>query len=367
MRQKRDYYEVLGLSRDATPREIRAAYRRLGRQLHPDVNDSPDAEVRFKEITEAYAVLSDEEKRRQYDMWGHDVPQGVSFAADMPDIFDIFRSVFGGDLGGGRFVERRGEDLRYDLAVTLEEVATGAEREIGVSRLVPCETCGQRGAAPGSSRDTCRTCAGQGRVRYAQRSLFMTFSEEAVCPDCDGIGTVARNPCPDCRGEGRLRKTTKLHVEVPPGIEDGQRIRYRGEGNAGPLGSPPGTLDIVVSVKPHDVFARRGADVMCEVEISFPQAALGDVITVPGLRGPQELRVPAGIQSGETARLPGEGLPALRGGRRGDQHVVVRVVTPRKLTKKQRELLHKLAEEDGLTITPTERTVAARIKEAFGS
>jgi len=367
MAQKRDFYEVLGLSREASQRDIRAAYRRLGRQLHPDVCDDPNAAERFKAVSEAYAVLSDEEKRRQYDMHGHNGPQAVDFTADIPDIFEIFRSVIGGDFGRGGFVERRGEDLRYDLALSLEEVAAGLEREVALARLVPCETCNQSGAAPGTSREPCRTCAGHGRVRYAHRALFMSFTEETVCPDCGGLGTVVQTPCPDCGGEGRVRKTSKLKVSVPAGIEDGQRIRYRGEGNAGPFGSPPGSLDVIISVRPHDTFVRQGTDIISEVRITFPQAALGDTITVPGLRGPLELTVPPGIQSGETLRLPGEGLPSLRSNRRGDQHVVVRVTTPETLTSKQRELLLEFSREDGLDVKPVEkRTVAGRLREAFG-
>ncbi|MGQ9733324.1 MAG: molecular chaperone DnaJ [Candidatus Zipacnadales bacterium] len=358
---KRDYYEVLGVPRDADADTIRAAYRKLARRHHPDVSDEPDAHARFQEIGEAYAVLSDPEKRAHYDRFGHAGPEGFGFDLGVVDLFDLFQSVVGGfgfqqpRVGGGR-------DLEYQLPITLEDVATGLETQIAVSHLVACEECGGEGAAPGTSRERCPTCQGVGRVRYRQTAMLLTFMQEADCPDCGGSGIHIPTPCDSCGGSGRRRQTEKISVNIPAGIQDGQRIRYRGRGDAGPLGTPPGDLYVIIHVQPHETFVRRGADLACEVEIEFPQAALGDVIQVPGILGPHELVIPPGTQHGTALTVRGGGLPEMgQSNRTGDLHVLIRIRVPERLSKRQREILHNLAEEMGLNITPPDPSLRRKI------
>jgi len=364
--RKRDYYEVLGVSRDATEKEIRSAYRKLAREYHPDVSDAPDAQSRFQEIGEAYAVLCDAERRAGYDRFGHAGPEGVGFDVGMVDIFDLFQSVVGG-FGFRRERVSRGNDLEYQLPITLEEVATGLATEIAVSRFVRCDACAGEGAVPGSTREQCPTCHGAGRVRYRQSAMMLTFTQESDCPDCRGTGVRIPSPCPDCGGSGRTRRTQKVPVELPPGVQDGQRIRYESGGDAGPLGARAGDLDVVIRVRPHEVFVRRGRDLACEVEIEFPQAALGDVIEVPGILHPHELHVPSGTQHGDSLTVRGAGLPELRRPDRcGDLHVLVRVRVPRRLSKRQREVLHQLAEEMGLDVHPPESSLRKKIGEVLG-
>ncbi len=339
MATKRDYYEILGVARDATPVEIKRAYRRLARECHPDVNKTdPTAEERFKELGEAYAVLSDEQRRAQYDLYGHDAPAVRDWTA--PDIFEIFNMAFGG-MGRQRGpVVYGGEDLEAEVVLTLEEVATGVEKEVAVSRLVTCEECGGNGAEPGTEREPCPTCGGAGQVRRSRATILGHFSQ---------IGTWTR----------------KLSVNIPAGVEDGQQVRLAGEGDAGPYGGPAGDLYVVIRVQEHPVFRRGGRDIACEVELNFAQAALGHVMEVPTLNGPVEIGIPAGTQHGEVFTLKGYGLPDVRSGRRGDEHVAVRVAVPRKLNKKQRELLLKFAESAGCKVTPHEGGFFKRVKEAF--
>ncbi len=366
MAGRRDYYEVLGVSQDASGREIRSAYRKLARKYHPDVSDEPDANERFQEIGEAYAVLSDAERRARYDRFGHAGFEGVGVDFGMPDIFELFRSVVGG-FGFEEQRAQRGGDVGYDLELSLEEVASGVQREVAVSRFVMCEGCGGEGAAPGSLRQQCPTCRGMGRVRYQQRSMLFSFSQEAECPDCRGSGVHIPDPCDSCRGTGRRRRTEKLTVEVPAGIADGQVLRLRGQGDVGPLGSPGGDLFVRVHVKPHETLVRRGADLACEVQISYPQAALGDVIQVPGIFESHELTIPPGVQHGDALSIEGAGLPHMgRRNRRGDLHVLLRVVVPKRLSKRERELLLELAEEQGADITPPKPGVVKKISEALG-
>lgn len=363
---KRDYYEVLGVSRDATEKEIRAAYRRLARRYHPDVCDEPDANERFQEIGEAYAVLSDPERRANYDRYGHAGPEGAGFDIGVTDIFDLFQSVVGG-FGFQRERVASGQDLEYELPITLEDVATGLTTEIRISHFVTCTTCEGQGAAPGTRRQQCPTCRGIGRVRYRQTAMLLTFMQETDCPDCNGTGVYIPTPCPECRGTARIRKTESLTVDIPPGVQDGQRIRYRGAGDAGALGAPPGDLYIIVRVRPHEVFVRRGSDLVCEVEVQFPQAALGDVIEVPGLLETHELTIPPGTQHGTALLVQGGGLPELRRpDRRGDLHVLVRVAVPKRLTREQRKILTKLAEAMDLKVRPPESTLRKKLGEVLG-
>jgi len=364
--QKRDYYEVLNLERNATDKEIRSAYRKLAREYHPDVCDLPDAHERFQEIGEAYAVLSDRERRANYDRFGHAGPEGVGFDIGVTDIFDLFQSVVGG-FGFQRERVASGSDLEYQLSLTLEDVAGGLTTDIAVSRLVRCEACDGEGAAPGSIRQQCPTCRGAGRVRYRQSAMLLTFTQEADCPDCHGRGLHIPDPCKECNGSGLQRKTEKVAVEVPPGVQDGQRIRYAGGGDAGPNGTRAGDLYVLVRVQPHDTFVRRGSDLVCEVEVQFPQAALGDVIEVPGIPEPHELTVPPGTQHGDVLAVRGGGLPELRRpDRRGDLHVLVRLVVPKRLTKEQRKLLGALADTMDLDLHPPEPGLRKRLGQVFG-
>ncbi|MFQ6132956.1 MAG: molecular chaperone DnaJ [Armatimonadota bacterium] len=368
MPAKRDYYEVLGLSREASAREIKSAYRRLARRYHPDVNrEDPDAEERFKEIGEAYAVLSDPQKRAQYDRFGHAGPQGIGFDFDAGfDPFNLFEMFFGGSPRRRGVTVERGDDLQYDMAIDLEDVYAGAEREITISRLCVCEQCGGSGAAPGSSPETCSTCGGVGQVRQARESFFGRFETIATCPRCRGQGQYVADRCAICEGAGRARKRSRMTVRIPPGIEDGQRLCYEGEGDAGPQGAPSGDLYVRVLVRPHDTFVRRGRDIIIEQPITFTQAALGDSIEVPALGGPCQLTIPAGTQTGESFCLRGKGLPALRGHGEGDQYVVVTVVTPRRLSEQQKQLLRELAALGGEEVREHERGLFDRMRDVLG-
>ena len=343
---KRDYYEVLGVARDASDDEIKKAYRKLALKYHPDRNREHDAEERFKEASEAYEVLCDSGRRQIYDAYGHSGLEGTGFHGftNMNDIFssmgDIFEEFFGG-MGGfsGRRRARMGADLRHDISVGFLESAGGVEREIEVAREVRCDSCEGSGMEPGTGRAACVACAGSGQV--TQRQGFFVLS--SPCPHCRGEGSKMEKPCGDCRGRGRVRKKKKLTVKVPAGIEDGMQLVLRGEGEAGEFGGPPGDLYVFVQVKTHDFFERRGDDVVCAVPISFPQAALGDSVKVPSLEGELEVEIPAGTESGDEARIKGRGFPNVHSrGRRGDQVVRFLVKTPKKLSKRQRELLEEL-------------------------
>ncbi|MFQ6097412.1 MAG: J domain-containing protein, partial [Armatimonadota bacterium] len=310
MQQKRDYYEVLGLDRNATDKEIKAAYRRLARKYHPDISKEPDAEQRFKEVGEAYAVLSDPDKRAKYDRFGHEVPGGFGFDFETGfDPFSLFDLFFGGRTRGPSVP--RGDDLRFDMAIDLEDVYAGAEREITVRRLERCEACEGTGARPGTQPVVCPTCRGHGQVYTTRQSFFGTLQQVSTCPHCGGAGRVIREVCEDCGGQGLVRRVRKFTVRVPPGVEDGQRLRYEGEGDAAPGNGIPGDLYVRIFVRPHDVFTRRGADVIIQQPLSFAQAALGDTIEVPTLGGPCELVIPPGTQTGDSLRLRGKGLPRL--------------------------------------------------------
>ena len=349
---KRDYYEVLGVTRQATDQEIKSAYRKLALKYHPDRNPGDkDAEEHFKEAAEAYAVLADAEKRSAYDRFGH---AGVSSAAGpggfdptifagFDDIFGGLRDIFGfGDIfggGGRRGGPQRGSDLRYDLEISFEESAKGLESSIQIPRHEACETCKGTGAAPGTSPAVCSHCGGRGQVRYQQG--FFTVAQ--TCRQCGGAGRVITKPCSDCRGEGQVVKERKLSVRIPAGIASGQRLRLYGEGESGMAGGPAGDLYVVVHVQDHPVFRRDGDDLHCRVPVTFPILALGGNIPVPTLDGNETLTVSEGTQSGHVFRLRGKGMPSVTGRGHGDLLVAVDVVTPRKLTKEQRELLERLA------------------------
>jgi molecular chaperone DnaJ len=359
---KRDYYEILGVRRDASQEDLKRAFRRLAMQHHPDRNPGdPAAAERFKEINEAYAVLSDPEKRRAYDRFGHagvgqaGVGQGgPGFGGFEGFGFgDIFESFFGDAFGsfGRRATGRsaRGDDLRYDLTISFEEAYRGTEKEIEVPRLVTCQTCGGTGAQPGTGWETCGTCGGSGQVRRQAHSIFGAVVNITTCPSCSGAGRVLRTPCGACHGQGRVERRRRLSVRIPPGVDTGSQIRLSGEGEAGLRGGPPGDLYIVLKVKPHPQLRRQDEDVFYDLRINMIQAALGDRIEVPTLDGPVESAVPPGTQPGQTFRLAGRGMPDVRTGRRGDQFVKVQVVIPRDLSPEQRDLLRKVG---GLTGKP---------------
>lgn len=369
---KRDYYEVLGVARTAAPDEIKKAFRKLARQYHPDVNKDPAAEGKFKEINEAYEVLSDEQKRAMYDRFGHNAPNGMGGGA-YGDPFggtDPFSTIFDAFFGGQAANPRqrgpqRGADLRYNLRLTFEEAIFGTEKEIEFRRLETCHSCAGNGAEPGTEPTRCTKCGGTGEVR--QRAPLFNMVTVTTCDACGGSGTVIPIPCRDCRGEGRVRETRRITVKVPAGVDGNQQIRISGEGEAGPRGGPFGNLYVALDVQPHPVFVREGNDILLELKLNIAQAALGDELDVPTLDGSEKLKVPAGTQTGQTFRLRQRGVPFLRQQGRGDQIVVANVVVPTRLTEQQRKLLQELSR----TFDPDEQTqrddgFIGRIKDALG-
>lgn len=347
---KRDYYEVLGIDRQASPQEVKKAYRRLAVQFHPDKNpDDPAAEDSFKEAAEAYSILSDEEKRAVYDRYGHEGLRGgpqvnADIFREFSDIFgggSIFDDLFGDFFGGGRRRQRRGADLRYDLEITFEEAVNGTETRILVPRNELCETCDGSGAKAGTHKQPCATCGGHGQVRYQQGFLVVA----RPCPDCHGSGQFVPNPCEDCSGSGHVSRERELTLKIPAGVDTGSRIRSTGHGEAAPNGAgPAGDLYVVLTVKPHKMFRRDGEDILLELPITFSQAALGDDVDVPTIHGDETIAIPAGTQTGTRIRIRNKGVPRLNGGGHGDQIVFVTVVTPQKLSKEQRSLLVKLGD-----------------------
>ncbi len=368
---ERDYYEVLGIPRTATAEEIKQAYRSLARKYHPDVSKEPDAEERFKEINAAYEVLSDPDKRAMYDRYGTVSPNGTAYT-DFRDPFDLFAEVFG-NLGGFDFGfgqsgprPRRGADLRVDVELTYEEAATGVEREVEITRQETCPTCNGSRSEPGTKPERCTECQGSGQVRRVQRTILGSFVTVVTCPVCGGTGQVIRTPCHTCYGQGRVTRQRKIKVNIPAGVDDGMSVRLSAEGEPGERGGPAGNLYVNIHLKPHRFFKRQGQHVMVEVQLNIAQAALGCKITVPTLRGKQEITVPAGTQPGTVITLRGQGFPDPRGGPAGDQLVILQVTIPKKLTPEQRELLEKLAQTMGTEPTISqEKTIFERIAEAL--
>jgi molecular chaperone DnaJ len=367
---KADYYEVLGVSRDCSESELKTAYRKLAMQYHPDRNPgNAKAEEKFKEASEAYGVLSDADKRAAYDRYGHASTSsgfgGGSPFADATDLGDIFGDLFGEMFGGGgqRRGSRvqRGEDLRYDITIEFEDAVFGKEIEIKVRRRENCAACRGMGTTSGKGPSVCGQCQGRGQLRYQQGF----FSVARACGNCGGTGTIITDPCTTCRGETRVAREFQMKVKVPAGVEDGTRIRYSGEGEAGRFGGPRGDLYVVLTVRPHDFFERDGHDLHCVVPISFPQAALGAEIQIPGLDGEVTLRVPEGTQSGKEFRIRNHGVPHLNESGRGDLLVEVMVQTPKKLSRTQRELVRQLAESMAIENKPASRNMLNKMKDLF--
>jgi molecular chaperone DnaJ len=354
MAEKRDYYEVLGVGKDAGTDEIKRAFRKLAKQYHPDMNDGDKtSEAKFKEVNEAYEVLSDADKRARYDQFGHEAPgggfgggggsgfgQGFGDMGDLGDIFDMFTGGIFGGRSGRSAGPQQGNSLRYDLTISFEEAAFGVEKEITFQREDKCETCGGTGAKPGTTRKTCTTCNGRGQVTSAVRTPLGVMNTTRPCSACGGEGTINEHPCEDCRGAGHVRRRRTIKVKIPAGIDSDQRINLRGEGEPGSKGGPNGDLYVHITVRPHKLFRREGYDLRYEMPISFSQAALGDKIDVPTLEGPVTLNVPEGTQPDTTFRLEGRGITRLQGARgKGDLFVKVKLEVPQKLDNKQKELL----------------------------
>jgi molecular chaperone DnaJ len=378
---KRDYYEVLGVPKSADETAIKGAYRRLARQYHPDVNKEPDAEERFKEINEAYEVLSDQDRRAAYDRYGHAATQGFPGGAGgfgagggFQDLNDIFGDLFGGFGGfGGRSGAARGPargaDLRYDLEISFQEAVFGAEKEIEVPRWEACPACHGSGAEPGTKPIRCPQCNGAGEVRRAQQTILGQFVSVTTCPRCNGEREIAPTPCVNCNGQRRVRVTRKIVVTIPAGVDDGMRIRLANEGEPGDRGGPAGSLFVVLSVKPHPLFQRQENDIILELPVNIVQAALGAEVEVPTLEGKEKINIKPGTQHGEVIRLRGKGVPILRtNGRRGDQLVHVKVVVPERLNDKQKKLLMELGQSLGLeSLGKDNRSLFEKLIDSVGN
>ena len=352
--QKRDYYEVLGISKGASEDEIKRAYKKMARQYHPDLNPgNQEAEEKFKEVNEAYEVLSDAEKKARYDQYGHAGVDpnfgagGFDGSFDFGDLGDIFGSFFGGGFGGGRRTNpnapQRGESIRMALAISFEEAAFGCEKSVTIDRTEPCDTCHGSGCAPGATPEVCQDCHGTGTVQVRRQTPMGVFATSSPCPKCGGKGKIIHQPCKDCRGSGSVRRRKTIQATVPAGIDNGQTISIRGQGNAGKNGGPAGDLLITITVRPHELFRREGTSVLCEAPITFAQAVLGAELEIPTIDGKVKYEIPEGTQTGTTFRLRGKGIPELRSSRRGDQYVTVRVQVPESLNAEQRAALHAFA------------------------
>ncbi len=367
---KRDFYDVLGVKKGATGEEIKSAYRKLAKQYHPDVNPgNKDAEGKFREVSEAYEVLSDDQRRARYDQFGHDQPGagggggfGGGAGYGSADFEDIFETFFGGGFGGGgrrANAPEAGRDLRYDMTLTFEEAVFGVHKEFNIQREENCDTCGGHGTKSGSPPAPCSACGGTGRVNVVQQTAFGRFSTAKPCDKCRGKGTIVTDPCTTCAGRGRVRKTRQIKLSVPAGVDNGQNISLRGEGEAGVRGGPPGDLYVFLTVKPHKLFRREGTDLYCDITLSFPQVALGCEIDVQTLDGAAPQSIPEGTQPGTVFRIKGKGVPALRGGAKGDLYVKVGVEVPKRLSEAQKEVLRQF--DQGLT----EKNATEKRKSGF--
>ncbi|MGZ4857544.1 MAG: molecular chaperone DnaJ [Methanobacteriaceae archaeon] len=384
MAEKRDYYEVLGVGKGSTKKDIKKAYRKLAMEYHPDVSEDPQAAEKFKEISEAYAVLSDEEKKHTYDQYGHAGMSGFS----QEDIFnninfeDIFRGFgFGGSSGGGSGFETifdlfgfgggrrdgplQGDDILYEMSISLEEAANGLEDNIEVPHKKTCPRCNGSRAEPGTDTRTCEVCGGSGQVRQVQNTPLGQFATIRPCGNCRGEGHIIDRPCTECHGKGIVRQKSTINVKIPPGVEDGSRLRVPGEGDVGKRGGPPGDLYVLIRVKKHNLFQRDGSNLHYTQPISFVQASIGDKVEVPTLNGAVDLKIPAGTQSGTSFRIKGHGMPHLRWNGKGNLYVKVKVVTPKKLSPKQKELLQEFADISGDEIYNEEKGFFDKVKDAI--
>jgi molecular chaperone DnaJ len=376
MAVKRDYYEVLGVARGANEEEIKKAFRRLARQYHPDVNKEKGAEDRFKEINEAYEVLGDAQKRQAYDRFGHagvgagagggSPFEGFGGFGSFSDIFEqIFATAAGASGATRRATSQRGADLRYELTLTFEEAVRGCQKEIEIPRWESCSNCHGSGAQPGTNTARCTACQGTGEIRRVQQSIFGQFVNVMVCDRCRGEGRVITTPCERCGGQGRVRNIRRVTVNIPAGVDDGITVRVTGEGEAPARGGTPGNLFVALSVKPHEYFKRQGTDLLFDLPISYADAALGAELEVHTLDGEETLKVPAGTQSGHTFRLKGKGVPVIHSNQRGDELVTVKVVTPRSLTARQKELLREYAEIERQQAEKGSHNLFDKFKDTF--
>ncbi|NPV66387.1 MAG: molecular chaperone DnaJ [Anaerolineae bacterium] len=370
----RDYYDILGVPRNASTQQIKKAFRQLAQRYHPDVSKEPDAEERFKEINTAYQVLSDPDRRSRYDRFGHAGVDGETGFGGFSDFsgFDIFEDLFAGFTGTRRASQRRtprqGRDLSYELAIDFVEAVTGSEKEIEITRQEVCDLCRGDGSQPGTSPVRCPECNGSGEVRTVRQTFLGSMISVNTCPRCQGRGEVITTPCEKCAGTGRMRATRRLNVAIPAGVDDGMKIRIQGEGEPGDYGGPPGNLYVIIRVREHEYFKRRNDDILLEITINVAQAALGDTITVPTVDGDAQLRIPPGTQTGESFRMRGKGFPRLRrdgsSAGRGDQWVIVQVAIPRNLTEKQRALFEELAKTlDTQVIRPQSKGFFDRVMD----
>lgn len=365
-----DYYDTLGISKNATQEEIKKAYKKKAKQYHPDLNkDNPDAEAKFKEVNAAYKVLSDQQARTQYDQFGHETfeqaqktggqSQGFNFNQGFGGFEDIFSDIF----GGGFRQQRKGADLQAEFTITLNESFRGVTKELEVTKNDPCTDCKGTGAK-GAKMKTCTECNGQGRVLRQQRTPFGVFQTQTTCGTCQGLGQQPETPCSTCRGQGSVRKNKTIKVEIPAGVDNGQRIRIQGEGEAGPAGVPPGDLYLYVTVKSHDLFEREGANLHCDIPISIPQAVFGDDVEILTLDKPAILEIPAGTNSHTRFKLTGYGMPRVNGRGRGDLYVRVKMSTPKKLSKEQKQALESFAKASGESVKP-QKSFFEKLKDAF--
>jgi molecular chaperone DnaJ len=371
---KRDYYEVLGVDKQASDAEIKKAYRRLAKKYHPDVNkDDKEAEAKFKEASEAYEVLSDPQKRSQYDQFGHAGMDPNGFGGfggfDFGGVGDIFESFFGGGFGRttrSRTGPQKGSDIKHTTEISFKQAAFGVEKDISINRAEVCSTCEGTGAKEGTSPSTCTYCNGSGQIQYQQSTILGQFVNIKTCDVCHGEGKVITDPCTTCKGRGRVRKNIKIKLKVPAGIDDGQTISLRGEGEPGLRGGPPGDLYVNIRVKPHPLFQRQGNDVICDIPITFVQAALGAELEVPTIDGNVKYQVPEGTQTDTVFRLRGKGIPYLRGSGRGDQYVKVIVEVPKKLNENQKKILREFAELIGDEVHEQRKGFFDKMKDALG-
>lgn len=370
---KRDYYEVLGVNKSASKDDIKKAYRKLSKKYHPDINKEADAAEKFKEVKEAYEVLSDDQKRAQYDRFGHQDPNqgfGGFGGSDFGGGFgfeDIFETFFGGGSSRRRDpnAPRQGADLQYTMTLSFEEAAFGKETTIEIPKEETCSTCTGSGAKPGTKPETCSYCHGTGQLSQEQNTAFGRIVNRRVCHHCSGTGQIIKEKCSTCGGTGKVKKRKKIEVKIPAGIDDGQQLRVSGQGEPGVNGGPAGDLYIVFRVQRHEFFERDGDDIYCEMPITFVQASLGDEVEVPTLHGRVKLKIPAGTQTGTRFRLKGKGVPNVRGYGVGDQHVRVKIVTPTKLTEKQKQLLREFAELSGTVTDEQQESFFDKVKKAF--